>query len=145
MSDIMIGLKGVQEMTVQRHHVASVWGNIGASVLSTHYVVLLMEKAARKAIESCLPEKTITIGTMISIKHVAAAPIGARVRAEARLERIEGRRLVFKVVAYDEHEKISEGENEQIIVSVKRFLEKIRKKELRVSADGAWSDMMFWL
>jgi predicted thioesterase len=37
-------------------------------------------------------------------------------------------RLVFEVAAYDEFEKIAEGENEQPIVSIDRFLARIKKK-----------------
>jgi hypothetical protein len=52
MPDIQIGLKGQEEMVVGRQDLASVMGNIGAEVLSTHRVVLLMELAARNAIKT---------------------------------------------------------------------------------------------
>ena len=97
MSGIEIGLKGEKEMVVERQDLASVMGNMGAEVLSTHRVVLLMELAARKAIEDRLPGGMMTVGTFIRIQHLAAAPLGSKVRAEARLKRIEGRRLVFDV------------------------------------------------
>jgi len=103
-------------------------GNIGAEVLSTHRVVLLMELAARNAIEGRLPEGTITVGTLISIRHFAATPRRLRVRAVAYLREIKGRTLVFDVVAYDEFEKIAEGQNEQLMVSADKFLERTRRK-----------------
>jgi predicted thioesterase len=131
MSDIEVGLKGIKEMVVERQDLASVMGNVGAEVLSTHRVVLLMELAARKTIEDRLPEGMMTVGTFIRIQHLAAAPLGSKVRAEARLKRIEGRRLVFDVAVFDETEKLAEGENEQLIVSVDKFLSKIQKKRLR--------------
>jgi len=132
MSEIKIGLKGRKEMTVERQDLASAMGNIGAEVLSTHRVVLLMEMAARDALEGCLPDGEITVGTLINMKHLAATPLGTRVRAEARLTEVEGRRLVFDVVAYDEFEKISEGVNERFIVSVDKFLERVKKKQVRL-------------
>jgi hypothetical protein len=49
MSGIEVGLKGEKEMVVQLDDLASVMGNVGAQVLSTHQVVLLMELAARNA------------------------------------------------------------------------------------------------
>jgi len=33
------------------------------------------------------------------------------------------------IAAYDEFQKISEGENEQLIVSVEKFLSRIQKKK----------------
>ncbi len=129
MSEIKIGLKGKKEMVVQEQDLASVMGNIGAEVLSTHRIVLLMEQAARDAIEGLLPEGKITVGTLINIKHLAATPLGSRVRAEANLTEVDGRRLLFEVVVYDEFEKIAEGENGRFIVSVDRFLDKVKEKQ----------------
>lgn len=129
MSGIEIGLKGEKEMVVERQDLASVMGNVGAEVLSTHRVVLLMELAARKAIEDRLPGGMMTVGTFIRIKHLAASPLGSKVRGEAHLKKIDGRKLFFDVAAYDEFEKISEGENEQLIVSVEKFLSRIQKKK----------------
>jgi predicted thioesterase len=131
MPHIQTGLKGQEEMVVGHQDLASVMGNIGAEVLSTHRVVLLMEMAARNAIKDCLPEGKMTVGTFVRIQHLAAAPLGSKVRAEAQIKEIEGRRLVFEIAVYDEFEKIAEGENEQLIVSIDRFLARIKKKTVR--------------
>ena len=44
---------------------------------------------------------------------------------------MDGRKLIFDIVAYDEFEKIAEGENEQLIVSIDNFLARIKKKAVR--------------
>jgi len=129
MSEIKIGLKGKKEMVVERKDLASFVGNIGADVLATQRIVVLMERAAMNAIEGFLPEGKMTVGTMINMKHLAATPLGVRVRAEASLTEVDGRRLFFEVMVYDEFEKIAEGENERFIVSVDRFLEKVKEKQ----------------
>ena len=131
MAELEIGLKGKKEMIVQPEDLASFGGNTGAEVLSTHRVILLMEGAARDVVAEALPEGKMTVGTLINIKHFAATPLGAQVRAEAFLREIDGRKLVFDVAAYDEFEKISEGVNERFIVSMDKFLEKINRKKAR--------------
>ena len=131
MSNIQIGLRGVEEMTVERQDLASMMGNIGAEVLSTHRVVLLMELAARNAIKDRLPEGMMTVGTFIRIQHLAASPLGSRVRAEAFLKKVDGRKLVFDVIARDEFEKIAEGENEHLMVSINKFLDRVKTKKIR--------------
>ncbi|NIR15029.1 MAG: thioesterase [Desulfobacterales bacterium] len=133
MPEIEIGLKGIKEMMVEEKDLASFMGNMGADVLSTHRVVLLMEHAARKAIEGRVPEGKMTVGTLIHMRHLAATPLGAKVRAEAHLIEIDRARfrLVFEVVVYDEFEKISEGVNERFIVSVEKFLGKVKKKKVK--------------
>jgi len=132
MPNIQIGLKGEEEMVVERQDLASMMGNIGAEVLSTHRVVLLMELAARNAIKDCLPTGVMTVGTFIRIKHLAATPLGGRVYAEAYLKEIQGRKLVFDVVARDEIERIAEGENEQLMVSIDKFLDRVIKKKKKL-------------
>lgn len=131
MPHIQIGLRGEEKMVVERQDLASMMGNIGAEVLSTHRVVLLMELAARNAIKDRLPEGMMTVGTFIRIQHFAASPLGAKVRAEAELKKVEGRKLVFGVIALDEFEKIAEGENEQLIVSINNFLDRVERKRVR--------------
>lgn len=129
MDEIQIGLRGSKEIVVTEKDLASVTGNIGADVLSTHCVVLLMELASRSALEGLLPQGKMTVGTQITIRHFGAVPLGARVRAESLLTEISGRRLVFEVTAYDDFEKIAQGLNEQLIVSVAGFLRKVRLKK----------------
>lgn len=128
MEDIVVGLKGTAEMIVERQDLASFSGNLGAEVLSTPRIIQLMEHAAWKALEGRLPGGRITVGTRIEMKHFAATPLGMRVRADATLREVDGRKLVFDVSASDEVEKISEGLNDRFIVSINRFLDKVREK-----------------
>ena len=122
------GLLGQKEMVVEEQHLASVMGNVGVEVLSTHCVVLLMELASRNAVESLLEKGQMVVGTWIGIRHLAAVPKGFKVRAESRLREIQGRKLTFDVAAYDPYEKIAEGRNELLIVSADRFLERVKRK-----------------
>jgi fluoroacetyl-CoA thioesterase len=122
------GLFGQKEMVVEEKDLASVMGNVGADVLSTHCVVLLMELASRNAVEDHLGRGQVVVGTWIGIRHLAAVPKGFKVRAESRLKEVHGRKLTFDVAAYDRYEKIAEGRNELLIVSANRFLERVNRK-----------------
>ena len=126
--DLQIGLSAEKEMIVTENDLASFAGNFGADVLSTHRIVLLMEQAARKIFDGRIPEGKIGLGTYINIRHFSAAPVGSRVRAVARLNAINGNKLRFQVGAYDETEKLAEGENEHVIVSQDFFIKKIKSK-----------------
>jgi predicted thioesterase len=122
------GLFGQKEMVVEEKHLASVMGNVGVEVLSTHCVVLLMELASRNAVESLLEKGQMVVGTWIGIRHLAAVPKGLKVRAESRLIEIQGRSLTFDVAAYDPTEKIAEGTNQLLIVTPHKFLERLKRK-----------------
>jgi len=132
--ELKIGLKGRREMVVLKKHLASFTGNLNADVLSTHRVVLLMELAARDAINGRIPVGKITLGTCIDIRHFAAAPLGAKVHAEARLKAVLGNRLIFQVAAFHGLEKLAEGENEQIVVSLERFKRRVQKKTALINS-----------
>jgi fluoroacetyl-CoA thioesterase len=129
MPGIEAGLRGMAEMRVARPHLASTLGNIGAEVLSTPSVALLMEQASRSAIADLLPRGKMTVGISISLRHFAATPLGQEVRAESELIKVEGRKLLFHVAVRDEVEAIAEGEIQQMIVSVDKFLSKVREKQ----------------
>jgi fluoroacetyl-CoA thioesterase len=122
------GLSGKSEMTVKNEDVVSQLGGIEADVLSTPKLVQLMEAAAIEAIQTFIPSDQLTLGTQMKIKHLSATPLGMKVVAHALLKEVNKNRLLFLVDAYDEVEKIAEGEHERVIVSKERFLEKVRKK-----------------
>ena len=69
-----------------------------------------------------------SVGTCIAIKHLAATPIGMRVRCESELVEVDGRRLVFHITAYDEKDKIGEGTHERFIISNDKFQSKVNSK-----------------
>jgi fluoroacetyl-CoA thioesterase len=122
------GLSGKSEMTVKNEDVVSQLGRIEADVLSTPRLVQLMEAAAIEAIQTFIPPDQLTLGTQMRIKHLSATPLGMKVFAHALLKEVDKNRLLFLVDAYDEREKIAEGEHERVIVSKERFLEKVSKK-----------------
>ena len=115
-------------MVVRDEDLVSQVGNIDVKVLSTPRLVQLLEAAAVKAIEGFLPPDTVSLGTQVRMKHLAATPLGMKVRAHALLKSVEKNRLLFLVDAHDEVEKVAEGEHERVIVPRERFFEKVEKK-----------------
>ncbi len=98
------------------------------NVLATPMLIWLMEEACHYTVASYLQANQQTVGTLVCVKHLAATPIGMTVRAEAELVEVDRRRLKFKVTAYDETEKIGEGEHERFIVDMERFAAGLAKK-----------------
>ena len=101
-------------------------------VFATPMMIALMEEAAATLVEENLEdnenkEKT-SVGILMNISHIAATPIGMKVRAEAEITAIDGRKITFKVTAFDEVEKIGEGAHERFIVKSDKFLTKAENK-----------------
>jgi len=123
---IKVGAKGKAENIVNTSNTAKSVASGTLEVFSTPMMIALMENAAINAIE--LPEEQSSVGTSIDIKHIAATPVGMKVWAEAEVVEVEGRKIVFKVEAYDEVEKIGEGRHERYIIDIKKFLTKANSK-----------------
>ena len=122
------GLTGTAELVVGEQHTAPRVGSGRIRVLATPVMINLIEAAALAAVEQSLPEHHQSLGTHLDVTHVAATPVGMRVRATAEVLRVEGRTIYFRVRAEDERELIGEGTHERVVVNVERFDERVRKK-----------------
>ena len=122
------GLTGKSEMVVKEEDLVSRLGNVAVDVLSTPRLVQLLEEAAIKAIQEFVPPDQLSLGTQVKIKHLSPTPLGKKVTAHALLKEVDKNRLFFLVEAYDEMEKVAEGEHERILVSKERFLQRVERK-----------------
>ena len=128
MEQIAPSLVGQIEMVVREENTARHLGSGNVAVLATPEMVRLMEKAAVAAIDHLLPDGYRTVGVEVDIRHLAATPVGIRVRVQAELTAVEGRKLTFRVQAFDEVEKIGEGEHGRAIIDLEKFKERVEAK-----------------
>lgn len=122
------GLTGTAEIVVGTRDTAPHVGSGKIGVLATPIMVNLMEAAALQAVERFLPPGYQTVGTHLDVKHFAATPVGFRVKAEARLVKVDGRTLTFRLQATDEREPVGEGDHERLIINVERFDQRMQRK-----------------
>jgi fluoroacetyl-CoA thioesterase len=128
MSPLTPGLAGELEHVVSDADTASKWGSGLVPVFSTPALVGLMESAAVRALAGLLEAGQTTVGTRIDVRHLAATPVGMKVRARAELMAVEGRKLVFKIQAWDEVELIGEADHDRFVIDEARFVERVGKK-----------------
>ncbi len=112
-----------QEMTAEASNVEGM-----APVLATPRLISFLERTAHLAVLPYLTQGQSTVGIHVDVRHLAATPVGMEVRFRAELVEVDRRRLRFKVEAWDEVEKIGEGEHERFIIDWQRFLDGIEKK-----------------
>jgi fluoroacetyl-CoA thioesterase len=122
------GLTGQSEMIVGEEDLVRHLGNIDVDVLATPRLVQLMEEAAIQTIQEFIPSEQLSLGTQVKIKHLSPTPLGMKVIARALLKETNENRLFFLIDAYDEMEKVAEGEHERVLVSKERFLQKVNRK-----------------
>lgn len=126
--DLKIGMAAEVEKIVGEADTAVRFGSGDVRVFATPMMVALMENAALNAVDPLLGEAFATVGLSLNVKHIAATPVGMKVRARAELVGIEGKKLSFRIEAFDEQEKIGEGTHERYIIELSKFLERTGKK-----------------
>ena len=130
-ANIPIGTKGESSIVVTPENAVSFLGAEGARVLGTPYLIGHIEMTARDSVKPFLDDGFDTVGTRVDVHHLAATPLGMRVTFRTELTGIEDRRLFFRVEAFDEKDKISEGAHERAIIQVGKFAARLQAKGRR--------------
>jgi len=99
-------------------------------VFATGFMVGFLEWSCIKAIKPHLdwPAEQ-SVGTHINVSHEAATPPGLEVTARVELVEVDGRRLVFKVEAHDNAERIARGTHERFVINKDKFDQKVAAKQ----------------
>lgn len=123
-----IGAYGEAEETVESKHILSAHHHELPPVYSTPDMIRLMETAAFHALHPYCEGDEITVGTAINIRHLAPSGLGSTIRAEAVLESFDGRFYTMRVRAWDEVKEIGSGTVDRAVVSIGKFMEKLKKE-----------------
>ncbi|MBQ1336360.1 MAG: dihydrolipoamide acyltransferase [Selenomonadaceae bacterium] len=126
---IKVGMKKDASEEVVEGNTALAMGSGSLPVYATPAMTCLMEKAAAELAEECLPEEWTSVGIALDVQHKAATPVGMKVRAEAEVTAVEGRKIVFAVRAFDGKEEIGSGTHQRFAVLREKFLAKAQGKK----------------
>lgn len=130
MLDNLVGVVGHADSKVEESDTSIRWDTGVLPIYSFSAMLNLMERAACNTIQDRLPPGRTTIPTSINVKYLSSTPIGHHVQAEARVIKVEGQRVFYHIIAYDEKGKIAEGSHERFVISADNFMEKISKKNI---------------
>lgn len=124
--DIPKGHKGEKEVVVNLQNTAKAYGSGLIEVFATPAMVALMEETAHTSVQDFLKEGMVSVGTEINVKHIKATPLGMKVRCHSVLEKVEGKRLFYRLEAFDEVGKIGEATHTRYIVDAIKFVERLK-------------------
>jgi len=126
--EIPLGARGEAAETVEFEHTLTSHRAELPPVYSTPDMIRLMETAAFNALQPYCEGDEITVGTSINIEHRAASGVSAHIKAEAVLESFNGRFYTLRVAARDDIQEIGRGTVSRAVVSVGKFVEKMKTK-----------------
>ncbi len=125
---IPVGIKHEMHLTVDDKNAIRFLGNDRARVLGTPWMIASMEMTARDAVAHLLPEGYDTVGTMVNVRHVSAAPMGASVRFTAEVLEAKERRVYYRIECHGPNGVVGEGTHERFIINVERFANRLVNK-----------------
>lgn len=128
--EIIIGTRYRQEWIVTEEMLAKNVKSGAVSVFATPMMIALIENTASACLQQFLEPGTISVGSAVSVSHTAPTPLGMKVYAEAEITAVEGRRVDFKITAFDEKEKIGEGTHSRVYLNKDKFEQKAQSKLL---------------
>ena len=128
MEELEPGLVGELTVVVTKEITAAAFSSGLVAAFATPSMVGLMENASVQAIKNTLSPGQTSVGIEVNIKHFAATPIGMKVRARSEVIDVDGRRVTFKVEAWDDKEKIGEGTHQRMVVDEAKFNERFKQK-----------------
>jgi fluoroacetyl-CoA thioesterase len=120
------GLSARIELEVTEGDTAEAFRTGSVPVLATPRLIALCEEASCVAIEGHLPEGGTSVAKRLQFDHLVPVGVGGKVSAEATLDRIEGRRLVFTLSVSEESGLVAAGKLIRVIVDRETFLSNVR-------------------
>ena len=128
MGNLQTGLHNHMQITVSEAMLACNVRSGTLRVYATPMMLALMEQTCMECVAPHLETGYGTVGTHLDVAHTSATPLGMQVECDCELIEIDGRRLVFDVVARDERGEIGRGRHERFIVNDERFQQKTDSK-----------------
>lgn len=106
----------------------------GENVLSTPSMISEMEETCRLLLKDFFlkDNEWDSVGTRVEIRHIAATPVGSKIRLKAIVESVNNRKVMFNVEAFDEMEKIGDGKHERFIINIPKFKSKFEEKKKKL-------------
>ncbi len=127
-NNIVPGMSYEREYIVEESDTAEQFGDVHVPVCATPALLAWIENTAIGTVAPFLPEGWETVGTDFDFKHMAATPVGMKVRVVTELKEVNGKLLTFHVKAYDEIDKICEGTHGRAIIELKKFMSRVKEK-----------------
>ncbi len=129
MSDsVQPGLQNETSYLVGEQHTATQVGSGAVMVLATPVLIGFMERTCHQLLAGHLAPGASSVGVNVNVSHLAPTPLGATVKVQCEITRVEGNQVTFYVQAWDEMEKVSEGEHVRVVNDQERFLKRVARK-----------------
>ncbi|PYO82713.1 MAG: LysR family transcriptional regulator [Gemmatimonadetes bacterium] len=100
-------------------------------VYATPRMVSDVEYTCRDFLLQHLDAGEDSVGTHVSIDHLAATPLGLQVTIQISVEQIDRRKVVFRFSVRDPIEEVGRGTHERFVVETSKTRERLAAKRAK--------------
>ena len=130
------GVSLTRRIVIDRDRTISFMGE-DARVYATPSMILDIEHTCRELILEFASPGEDSVGTEVSVKHLAASLLGMTVVITANVAAVEGRKITFEVSARDELDAICSGTHSRFVVDTSKTIERLKVKAAKWAAQKA--------
>ena len=127
------GVSLVNCIEVDRDRTIGFMGEEGR-VYGTPYLVRDIEMTCRQLILDHGDAGEDSVGTDVSIKHLAPTLLGMSAEITATVSAVEGRKVTFAVTAKDDLDQICSGTHGRFVVDTAKTVERLKAKAAKAAA-----------
>ncbi len=121
------GVSKVARIEVDRDRTIGFMGEEGR-VYGTPYLVRDIEQTCRQLLLDHGDAGEDSVGTDVSIKHLAPTLLGMTAEITVKVSAVEGRKVVFEISAKDDIDQICTGTHGRFVVDVAKTVERLKAK-----------------
>ena len=129
-STLKPGLSSSRSVLVDESRCIGFMGKEGA-VYATPRMVSDVEYTCRDFLLEHLDPGEDSVGTHVSIDHLAATPLGLNVSVEIKIEEVDRRKVVFGFSVKDPLEEVGRGRHVRFVVETAKTRERLAAKRAK--------------
>ena len=126
------GVSRVSRIQIDRDRTIGFMGEEGR-VYGTPYLVRDIEQTCRQLLLDHGDAGEDSVGTDVSIKHLAPTLLGMNAEITVTVSAVEGRKVVFEISAKDDVDQICSGTHGRFVVDVAKTVERLKAKAAKVA------------
>jgi fluoroacetyl-CoA thioesterase len=127
------GISKTARIEVDRDRTIGFMGEEGR-VYGTPYLVRDIEMTCRQLILDHADAGEDSVGTDVSIKHLAPTLLGMTAEITVTVAAVEGRKISFEISAKDELDPICSGTHGRFVVDTAKIVERLKAKAAKLAA-----------
>ncbi len=124
-SALVSGLTATIERSVGKDDTAASVGSGSLPVLATPRLLAWCEAATCAAIAPVLEAAQTSVGTRVTLEHLAPSAVGSTVQVTATTVHVDGRLVRFSIGARQDGKLVASGEVTRVVVDAERFMSRV--------------------